>query len=213
MYIKKGGMDMELNEILSEIYNIAKKSKDCVELIQKTLFYNTMKTLTLSDEIMEEMTQKNLFIEKKLKDEVKKNPAAEVFIPVPRHFGKIQEHIQSLSSDLKEKNAKDILFNDKMIAELNFLMEKVIDILNNTADMVLAKNTLILGYVKESEASIERAANAYATKHEEQLIEGIAPIMSSTLFVNILNSLKSISWHARKVTEEVFGYSPKGVKT
>jgi Na+/phosphate symporter len=195
---------MEASDILTETYNTAKKSKECLELMQQAFFANSAKPLKITDEIIEHIAGRIDFLAGRLKEEVKKNPSMGSYIPIPDHFNKIREQIQGISSGIRDKISKRVLFNAKSVAEINFMFESVIEILNNTADMVLARNTIVLGYVRESATSIRKTADDYETRHEEQLIEGIAPTISSTLFINMLNSLRTIAWHAKGITEDVF---------
>jgi Na+/phosphate symporter len=195
---------MKPGEALVEIYNAIKKSRDCIELVQKALIYNTTKPLDMTENIVLELSRINEHIMEMLKVEVKKNPETSSYIPVPDHLEKIRGHIQGITYSLKEKISKEVLFNDKSMAELNFLLEKLAEILNNTADLVLAKNTIILGYVKETGNAIAMSADSYETRHDEQLIEGIAPTMTSRLFIDILNSIRGISWHTLKIAGDLF---------
>ncbi len=126
-----------------------------------------------------------------------------MYVSALQHLSKLREHMQIVLDSVREKIVKGVLFSDKSVSEIHFLLEKSTDLLNHIADLVLAKNTLILGYIKEVEASIEMSVDSYETRHEEQLIEGIAPAQPSKLFVQLLNSIRSNTWHALRVAEEL----------
>jgi Na+/phosphate symporter len=195
---------MEPKGLLLEIYDSCQKARQCLEMIQNALLYNSNKPLEIVRKNTEAISRVNGYIAQIIKDEAKTAPEAESYISVPNHLEKIREHIQKIAATLKGKISNEVLFSDRSVNELNFILEKVMELLDNTSDIVLVKNTLVLGYVKESEASISRSATDYETGHEEKLIEGTAATKASMLFIDILVSLKGIAWHARGVAEDVF---------
>lgn len=201
---KKGEKIMEARELLIDIYDTTRDVRDVLEALQNALIYNSAKPLERSLKSIEEIERKIKNITAQVKDQSKTSPEISAYISIPDHLEKITEHLENIASRLKEKISRDVLFNDKSISELNFVMEKVRELLNNTSDIVLVKNTIILGYVKESEASISMTATDYETSHEEHLIDGTAPTKPSILFIDILISLKSIAWHIRGIAEDIF---------
>jgi Na+/phosphate symporter len=142
-------------------------------------------------------------VRKALKDRVRDDIEIEPYVSISYHIGKIHEHVRATLEYVRDEITKGVLFTDKSISELYFLMEKNADLINNTSDLVLARNTIILGYVREVEAAIIRSVDSFETIHEEQLIEGIAPTQSSILFVHLLNSIRSLTWHAGRIAEEL----------
>jgi Na+/phosphate symporter len=93
---------------------------------------------------------------------------------------------------------------EKQSAALNFLIEKIIELLNNTADLVLAKNTVIYGYVKETKSTIAMSTDDYEKRQEKQSAGDKAKAKSLKLFITILDSLKAITLHTGTIAEELF---------
>lgn len=193
---------MESREMLVEIYNVIKMARECLEHTQHALVYNSLTTLSMADEQLEDIKSKHVSIENSLKERKKGEAGQEMYVSSSKHLGRLHENIQNVLDGVREKISKGILFSDKSISEIHFLLEKNSDLLNHIADLVLVKNTLIMGYVKEVEASIAMSADSYETRHAEQLIEGIAPTQPSKLFIQLLNSIRSITWYALRVAEE-----------
>jgi Na+/phosphate symporter len=202
-FILRRGL-MEPKGLLLEIYDSCLKARQCLEMIQNALLYNSDRPLEMTVKNIETMSRVNGYIAQIIKDEAKTSPETEVYISIPNHLEKIREYTQKIIAALKEKISLEVLFSDRSVNELNFILEKVMELLGNTSDIVLVKNTLVLGYVRESEASVSRTATDYETNHEEKLIEGTATTKASILFIDILVSLKGIAWHARGVAEDVF---------
>jgi Na+/phosphate symporter len=195
---------MKPKEVLVEIYNEIKEAKDCLYLAQKALIYNSLRPLSIAEGVMEEMHQKNEFVMDKLKEEVKEQPAASIYIPIPDHFEKIRGHTLSIIAGLKEKVSQGVSFSDEAMSALNFLIEKIIDLLNNTADLVLAKNTVIYAYVKETKSTIAMSTDDYEKRQEKQSAGDTTKAKSLKLFINILDSLKAITLHTGTIAEELF---------
>ena len=102
---------------------------------------------------------------------------------------------------MSEKIKKNILFSDKAMSETTFLLQRTKEILNTLSDYILARNIFIANYLKESEQEIQRSATRFSTLHEERLIEGLCTDEASSLFVRMLDSIKTIAWHTRQIAE------------
>lgn len=77
------------------------------------------------------------------------------------------------------------------------------EVLKNTSDIIPARNRIIREYVKESATEISRSANDFSTMHEERLVEGLCMPKASPLFLDIMDALKGISWHAKEIAEKL----------
>lgn len=195
---------MEAKEVLVEIYNEIKETKDCLYLAQKALMYNSLRPLSIAEDVMEEMHHKNEFVMDRLTEQVKEQPATSIYIPIPEHFEKIRGHTLSIIAGLKDKVSQGVSFSDEAMSALNFLIEKIIELLNNTADLVLAKNTVIYGYVKETKNAIAMSTDDYEKRQEKQSAGDKGKAKSLKLFITILDSLKDITLHTGRIAEELF---------
>jgi hypothetical protein len=54
-------------------------------------------------------------------------------------------------------------------------------------------------YVEESQAGVGKMAIEYATLHEERLIKGVCLPIASSLYLTMLNAIKSIAWNAKEI--------------
>jgi Na+/phosphate symporter len=115
------------------------------------------------------------------------------------------EALQRIASDVERKIKEGILFSDKAMSEINLLFERTKDILGNARDMALARNRVIAAYIKESEAEIVRTANDFSTLHEERLIEGLCMPKASSVYLEMLDAVKSIAWHSKEIAKDLAG--------
>jgi Na+/phosphate symporter len=194
---------MPLRELMIQVYGLFPKLIEAVELLQRGLIYNNLQSLEEAERLAREVLKK----EHAMTEEVIKLsadfPQAGRYIPIPGHIERIGNYIENMSRALRVKARENILFSDKAMDEMNFLFEKIKDILGNTADMVLARNLIIAGYIREAESSVERSANKFATLHEERLIEGLCLPKASAIYLELLDAFKAVSWHSKEIVQRL----------
>lgn len=161
---------MTIKELISNLYDVTHRASEGVEFLQEGLICNSLKPLDRVEKITSELHSAEKVLTEALLAEAKTDTNAVVYVTVPTHIGRIGSLMERIALALNNRIKEDILFSDKAIAELNFLLEKTKDVLYNTADIILARNAIIGGYIKESEISIARSAKDFATLHEERLI-------------------------------------------
>lgn len=125
------------------------------------------------------------------------------YVTVPTSILRIAENIEKLSDLVSTKIKEDILFSDRAISEVTFLFQRLIDIIRTTSDIILAPNSIMGNYIRESESGIVRRATDYATQHEERLVEGLCLPKASALYINILDYIKNIAWHCKEIANKI----------
>ncbi|MBI4823312.1 MAG: hypothetical protein HY805_03665 [Nitrospirae bacterium] len=196
---------MELKALITRLHEHSTSTIDMSDAIQKALIYDNLKLMegikgTVSCILKEEGSLTEKFIEN-----LKSNPDAAFYVAVAGHLGKIADSIGRVGDAVAQKINEGILFSDKAMDEINFLIEKTKDILSNTSDMILARNRIVAGYIAESETNISNTANDFSTRHEERLIEGTCLPKASSLYIEILSAFKSIAWHAKEIAQGLRG--------
>jgi Na+/phosphate symporter len=130
---------------------------------------------------------------------VRDNPDMKPYAPIPAHISRIGNDIEKLSECIDKKISENILFSDKAVKETIFLLQRLNEILTPTADIVLARNTFLSMYVEESQVGVGKMAIEYATLHEERLIKGVCLQVASSLYITMLDAIKSIAWQAKEI--------------
>jgi hypothetical protein len=196
---------MPLKELISEMHDLFPMMLEGMDLLQKGLIYNNLKVIDEAAGVMGLAREKAEPLTEKLIKEGGTEPLAALYTSVPGHIRRLQGSIERISSALREKVKEGLLFSDRALSELNFLFEKTQDIMANTRDMLLARNTLIADYIKESEASLARSANDFSTRHEERLIEGVCLPRASSVYLELLDAFKGIAWHSKEIAMAMVG--------
>ncbi|MCX8027564.1 MAG: hypothetical protein N3A62_06905 [Thermodesulfovibrionales bacterium] len=205
-------MEDEIKKLLLTMHDLTAGAETCMSNLQTALIYNSSNTLKDCFAKVEEVKRLEPELSKRLSELSKSNPKLKPYESVPMHILKIYENIEKLSIEVEKKIKDNILFSDKAMTEVTFLLQRLIDILRPTADIILAKNAIVRRYVEESRAGIVRRAIEYATLHEERLIEGLCLQVASSIYLNMLDAIKSIAWHAKEITVNLVEWSlPRAV--
>ncbi len=182
---------------------MSQNARECVYLLQNTLIYSSPKSLDLCEAKIKEIKENEKILTPEFIERAKENLDLSVYIPVPGHIEKMAHFIENIILCARTKIREGILFSDRAASEITFLMERLQEVLENISDIILARNAIIRDYVKESVAEIGRSANDFATMHEERLIEGLCMPKASPLFLDILDAIKVIAWHAKEIAEKL----------
>jgi len=199
-------MDEKTKEALKAMYDMADNAENCISSLQTALIYNSSKPLKDCETTVKDIKKTEAVITKKIAELAKDNPDLKQYVSVPAHLLRIGENIEKLSELMDKKIKDDILFSDKAVTEITFLLQRIVDVMRPTSDIILAKNTILGRYVQESEEGIVKRATEYATLHEERLIEGLCLPVASSIFINMLDSIKNIAWHAKEITSKLVGW-------
>lgn len=184
---------------------------ECVYLLQNALIYNSSKSLNECEAKIKEISENEKILTPEFVEKAKKNSDLRVYIFVPGHIEKMGHFIENVIRCTRVKIREGISFSDRAVSEITFLMERLQEVLKNVSDIILARNSIMREYVKESVAEIGRSANNFATLHEERLIEGLCMPEASPLFLDILDAIKVIAWHAKEIAEKLTElYKPAG---
>lgn len=198
-------VEMALKELVSELYDLFPVMTDSIELLQKGLLYNNLKAVQEGGAALARIHEREVPLTEALVKEGKTESQAGHYVAVPAHIERLVQNIERISTCLQGKIREDVLFSDKAMSELNFLFEKIKDILVNTKDMVLARNTILAGYIKEAAHAVTLSANDFSTRHEERLIEGLCLPRASSMYLELLDAFKGVAWHAKEVARDLIG--------
>jgi Na+/phosphate symporter len=196
-------MKPEVKDLLQKFNEMGGVAENCVSLLQTAFLYNKPQPIT---ECRAAITAQNRTAEdltKKITDLARENTDLKPYVSVPIHLLRIGENIDKLTDFIERKVRDKILFSDRAATEVTFLLQRLTDILRPTSDLILARNSILSKYVQESEAGVQRRATEYTTQHEERLIEGICAPAVSSLYINILDRIKGIAWHAKEIASKI----------
>lgn len=196
-------MNEEAKKIIEEMYGLGNRAENCMSSLQTAFIYNSSKPLKDCYEAVDAVKSKEPELTRKVVELTRGNPDLKPYITVPHHLLKIVENIEKLANSIDKKIKDDVLFSDRAVTETTFLLQRLSEILKPAADIILARNVYLNRYVQESEAGIAKRATDYATLHEERLITGECLPVASSLYINMLNAMKNIAWHAKEIASEL----------
>jgi Na+/phosphate symporter len=182
---------------------MSQNAKACVYLLQNALIYNSPKSLDLCETKIKEMKENEKILTAEFIEDAKEYPNLNIYVTVPGHIAKMAEFIENIILCARTKIREGILFSDIAASEITFLMERLQEVLENVSDIILARNTVIKEYVKESVAEIGRSVSDFATMHDQRLTVGLCMPEASPLFLDILDAIKVIAWNAKEIAEKL----------
>lgn len=196
-------MTDEAKEILKAMYDECNAATGHIAMLQTAFIYNSLTPLKDCAAMVNSIKTKEPELTHKAVELAKNNHELTPYISVPAHLLRIAENMEKLAGSIEGKIKGGILFSDRAVTETTFLLQRLIEILKPTADIIIAKNVFLNRYVQESEAGISKNASMYATQHEERLIEGTCSPTASTIYLIMLDAMKNIAWHAKEISSKL----------
>lgn len=190
---------IDVKKKLTTFYEIMSETGEVISDLRTAFIYNKSQPLQgVKSKINEyEKEVENLSII--IKEAASNNESMKPYATVPDHLLKIWKVIDTLHDLIDKKIRGNILFSDKAINETIYLLQRLIEILRPSADIILARNKFLSTYIQESQISLERNATAYATLHENRLITGECVSNASSIYLPMLEVIKNIAWHTKEI--------------
>lgn len=192
-------------DILKNLHEMANDAEDCISLMQIAFIYNNSQPLGNYKDTVVAIKKEEDHLTKAITEYAADNPELKPYVAVSIHLLRVWESIGKLLEQINKKIRDNILFSDKAVNETTFLLQRLIEMLRPTADIILARNIYLSLYIKESQAGVERRALDYATFHENRLVEGVCLPAASSVYVNMLDAIKSIAWHTKEIAAKLGG--------
>ncbi len=186
---------------VEEIHRLCERVEEALGALYKAFLYHRPEFVQEAELNIKEIKESYEGLTEALISASEADRVAMRFAPVPVNLERMGHNLEHIARAIGTKIRDNLLFSDKAVTELNYLFYRLKEVITALEDMVLARNTFLANYIKESEREIERAASEYATAHEERLIEGICLPRSSGVYLVILDSLKRIAWNAKEIAE------------
>lgn len=190
-------------DALMILHEMGNNAEDCISLLQTAFIYNTSILLKDCKVKIENIKKEEARITEKVTEIISDNPDLKPYVSIPGHLLRIGEDIKKLSELIDKKIRENILFSDKAVNEMTFLLQRLIEILLSTSAIILARNKFLSMYVHESQAGMEKMAVEYATLHEERLIQGVCLPVAAPLYISMLDAIKSIAWHSKEIASRL----------
>ena len=121
------------------------------------------------------------------------------------HIEMATNGLDGILQNVKTKVNEGVLFSDKGVNEISHLFKETLDLLKTAGDAILTKNEVLKKYVADKYVSLSQTVDAYSEEHEDRLIKGVCQPKSSSLYLNIVDSLLKVVWHEKQAVDRLFG--------
>lgn len=175
----------------------------CVDKMHTALRDNSIEEASKVTCVVDGMYDSCPELAQSIQDAAKTRPEAVVFLPVPAHIERIRDNIGRMGASFKKKIKEDILFSDKATIEVISMLEKTRDILLNIKDLAEGRHDLVVAHIMSAGDSLNRDATRYAEQHEERMMQGICMPKASAVFLQIIESVRAIEWHAKEIAKAI----------
>lgn len=192
-------MKTRTKEILRTLHEIGTDAEDCLSLLQTSFLYQSYHHLLECRAKILHFIEIEPHLTREIAELARDDAEIRPYVIVPGHLARIGDSMEKLAGCIEKMVEDKVLFSGRAIEEVTFLLQRLVEILRPTADLILARNAVVAMYVRESETGVVRRALEYATLHEERLIEGLCIPFASSLYIRMLDEIKNIAWHAKEM--------------
>ncbi len=186
----------------NDLLGMLNHTKEILEMLDKGFNKHNLEYLGKVEGLEENLYKDSEKLLKSLLDE-KDATGIKHFIPVPEHFNRIGKGLNKMFNAINKKVTDGILFSDKSVTEANELFSELQELLNSLRDCVNACSGTLVEHICSSVKELCELADEYAIFHEDRLISGVCTPMNATIYLDILDSFKSIAWHVGEISRNI----------
>ncbi|MFZ5865379.1 MAG: hypothetical protein ACOYXY_05835 [Thermodesulfobacteriota bacterium] len=121
----------------------------------------------------------------------------------PGRLERVGDHLESILNVARIKARDGIPFSDRATVELDELFTLFADALKNFQDALLTRNKAVLEHVIAQDKKIAQKTIEAASAHEDRLCQGDCSPKASSLFLDILESIRAANSHVRQMCENL----------
>jgi Na+/phosphate symporter len=178
---------------------MVRKVEDVLKISQIAFNKHKMSAVKKAENLAQEIHEEELDLTTRFIKLAVNTPQARTYKFIPGHLEKIGDNLEHILHSIRKKVDEKILFTEKAVVEINGLFEETETLLNHIRDLIVTGNAVLAREVEQLTDEIVKIATEYATFHEDRLIEGICLPVALSLSIHILDAIKGIAWHARKI--------------
>jgi Na+/phosphate symporter len=109
------------------------------------------------------------------------------------HLAVIGDNLGRCAAPIEQKIRGAVLFSDKAVTQANFLFDQHSGMIRSVLDIIKTDNEFLKKYVLEESRKLGQACLAFATEHEERMIEGLCLPQAAPIFLALLDRLRVIA--------------------
>ncbi len=186
----------------NDLLGMLNHTKEMLEMLDKGFKKHNLEYLGKVEVLEANLYKDSEKLLKSLLDE-KDATGIKHFIPVPEHINRIGKGLNKMFNAINKKVTDDILFSDKSVTEANKLFSELQELLNGLCDCVNACSGTLVEHICSSVKELCELADEYAIFHEDRLISGVCTPENAQIYLDILDSFKSIAWHVGEISRNI----------
>lgn len=126
-----------------------------------------------------------------------------IIVRFPSRMERISLMFEAILNCCRIKATDGLHFTDKGQDELSVIFGIVVDMLENLRDVLVIPNKIVLEHVKSQGQQLAQLVEDSRFTHWERLEAGFCPPQTSSLFVEILDSVKNVNEYIAKMIESL----------
>ncbi len=130
-------------------------------------------------------------------------PANAERVFVPMHLERIGDNIEAFARALDRQAQDGVVFTDRATHEIDRLMEKALELLEDTRDILRTGNRTLVHHVLADGPCFQATASEFASFHQERLIQGLCAPRASSIYLAMVDYLRGVERHEREIVQKV----------
>jgi Na+/phosphate symporter len=187
------------------------KLRESADLVHKALIIPDPQKLARSDTLDKEVHEE----EKALTGSIvcyphTTGPILRAVVLFPGKLERIGDFLESIANCARIRARDGLPFSDKAFAELTQLFNLFTEILKDFSDAILDPRRDLLENILTKEKALAQMTVDFALAHEERLIDGLCVPKASSIYLDILDSVKNSGEHLRSMAESLLSIIETG---
>ncbi|MEW6489633.1 MAG: hypothetical protein AB1578_17205 [Thermodesulfobacteriota bacterium] len=141
------------------------------------------------------------FAEAMAKEEDKES--AKLLVALAGHIERIGDCVENVVRTVHSKIREGTLFSDKAVTELNHVFRTAQELVSHVRDIVVTLNPVLMKHVVACGEELGQEASRFATAHEERLVMGLCQPKHSSLYLDIVDNLRTSVWHLKEMVAKL----------
>ncbi len=192
---------MSIAKHISDIDEMLSGTIYCIDNIYKGFKQSDTEPLKKVTCFLEGFHQRVPELTENIVSEAKKDPSASRYVLVPALIGHLQEDVREMAASINKMVEEKILFSDKAISEMEYIFERLIDLIASLKELSSNEKDLTRNHVINASHAVYKLADEYALSHEERLISGLCTPAASAVYIKILGAVRNIALHIKGIAE------------
>ncbi len=177
---------------------------EMTRLIHEGFTTDSLVRLDACDRLAEEVTEQHKLLLANLSCSALVPPEqCKAFMMFPSHMERVGSLLKNLLEACRIRSQEGMNFSKKANEEVEQMFKSLQDMLVNFRDTLIAPNAFLLDHVASLADSVDQTCQDYELAHVERLLESICAPRSSSVYMNMLDSTKSLSRHVKAMVQKL----------